>query len=95
MLPISRSPEQRNMRGLGNVLMGIGAGLGIAVGVGMAAGVGFPGLSWLLVVGLVKLTLLGAVGMIASGAVLRRLANRAEERERLLLSSSIDRETGY
>ena len=41
------------------------------------------GLSWLIAVGLAKLTFVAALGLVAGGAVLQRLARRAEERERL------------
>jgi hypothetical protein len=50
------------------------------------------GLSWLIAVGLVKLTFVSSLGLIAGGAVLQRIANRSEERERLLSQPPADRQ---
>jgi len=66
------------------LLMGLGLTLGAAVGLGMLLGPAIPGLPWLVAVGLVKLTLAGSLGLIGAGAVLRRLAIRAEQREAML-----------
>jgi hypothetical protein len=82
------------MRHVGDLLMRLGAALGAAVGLGTLFGIGLHGLSWLVMVGLVKLTLAGALGLIAGGAVLRRLALRAEQRERQLPPSSTERNRG-
>jgi hypothetical protein len=71
------------MRSLGTLLLALGALLGITVGVSLLLGVQVPGLSWLVAVGLVKLTLIASGGLMASGAVLHRLARRADERARL------------
>ena len=71
------------MRWLAKVLMLLGLALGSAVGLGMLFGASIPGLPWLVTVGLVKLTLAGALGMIAGGAFLHRIARRVDERERL------------
>jgi hypothetical protein len=71
------------MRRFGDVLMWLGAGVGAAVGVALMIGVVIPGVPWLVAVGLVKLTLLGALGLIGAGAVVRRLARRSDERVRL------------
>lgn len=60
--------------------------VGIAVSLALIAGVTMPGLPWLVTVGLVKLSYIASVGLIAAGAVLKRLAKRAEDdarRERL------------
>jgi hypothetical protein len=76
------------MRTVGNVLMALGALVGVLVGVTMMTGVSLPGLPWLIVVGLVKLTLVASGGLIAAGAVCLRLANRAEERKRLAPSDA-------
>jgi hypothetical protein len=72
------------MRPLGSLLLALGVLLGVAVGVGLLLGVQLPGLSWLVAVGVTKLTLIAAGGLMASGAVLHRLAKRAKERDRLL-----------
>jgi hypothetical protein len=71
------------MRVLGTILIVLGALIGSGVGIGMLLGLSVPGVSWLIALGLVKLTLIAAVGLIAGGAVLQRLATRAEERARL------------
>ena len=76
------------MRLFGSVLLALGVLLGLAVALGMALGVTIPGVSWLIAVGLIKLTLVAAGGLIAAGAVLQRLAKRAEDRERLSESDS-------
>ena len=71
---------------LAKLLMGLGLTLGAVVGLGMLLGVTLPGIPWLVAVGTVKLTLAGSVGLIGAGAVLRRLAIRAERREQMLLA---------
>ena len=45
------------MRPLGTLLLTLGALLGCAIGVGLLLGIQLPGLSWLVAVGLVKLTI--------------------------------------
>ncbi|MDQ6635044.1 MAG: hypothetical protein M3Z10_09860 [Gemmatimonadota bacterium] len=68
---------------MGEVLMGFGVALGAALALALVGGHWFPWLTslpWLAAVGLAKLTFIGAVGLLASGAVLRRLAIRADER---------------
>jgi hypothetical protein len=71
------------MRPLGTFLLALGALLGSVVGAGILLGVELPGLSWLVAVGLAKLALVASGGLMAGGAVLHRLARRAEERDRL------------
>ena len=71
------------MRALGTTLLVLGALIGAAVGIGMLLGVSVPGVSWIVAVGLVKLTLIASGGLMAAGAVLHRLARRAEDREQL------------
>ena len=71
----------------GGVLLTLGVLLGAAVALGIALGVSIPGVSWLIAVGLVKLTLIASGGLIAAGAVLQRLAKRADDRQ---LPSSSD-----
>jgi hypothetical protein len=71
------------MRAVGAVLMGIGAGLGAVLAVALVIGHWSPWLAslpWLVAIGLAKLTFVGALGLLASGAVVRRLAIRAETR---------------
>jgi hypothetical protein len=84
----SRSAEHLKpapaVRPLGTLLLALGVLLGVAVGAGLLLGVQLPGLSRLVAVGLAKLTLIASGGLMAGGAVLHRLAKRAEERDRLL-----------
>jgi membrane protein required for beta-lactamase induction len=72
--------EDESMRRLGQFLMVLGALVGVFVALGMLTGRGFPGASWLVNVALAKLTLIGAGGLMAGGAVSVRLANRQEQR---------------
>jgi hypothetical protein len=71
------------MRPLGTSLLALGVLLGCVIGAGILFGVEVPGLSWLVTVGLAKLALMASGGLMAGGAVLHRLARRAEERDRL------------
>jgi hypothetical protein len=71
------------MRVVGTILLVLGALLGCAVGIGMLFGVTVPGVSWLVAVGLVKLTLMASGGLMAVGAVVQRLARRTKDREQL------------
>ena len=67
--------------------MGLGVLLGAGVSVATLLHLGIPGLHRMILVGLAKLTLVGSLGLIAAGAVVRRLAIRAEHRDALLLGS--------
>ncbi|MFI5312350.1 MAG: hypothetical protein ACHQQ3_14015 [Gemmatimonadales bacterium] len=70
------------MRRLGQLLALAGLGLGGLVGLSMLIPSWGTGLSWLIAVGAAKLALGGALGMIAGGAVLQRLAlQRRQERQ--------------
>ena len=75
------------MRRLSAVLMGLGILLGAGVSLAMLLNLGIAGVHWMILVGLVKLTLVGSLGLIAAGAVVRRLAIRAEQRQAPLLRS--------
>ena len=68
------------MRRFGQVLMAIGALLGAGVAVAMATDFGLAGAPWLVNVALSKLTLIGAGGLMAGGAMSVRLAKRQEQR---------------
>ena len=70
------------LKPVGQTLMVAGAVIGIAIGAAIGLGVSLPGVPWLLAVGLVKLTLLGAGVLMGSGAFLVRLSRR-QERDRL------------
>lgn len=71
------------MRPFGALLLALGTLLGCAVGVAILFGVQPPGVSWLVAVGLAKLTLIASGGLMAGGALLLRLAKRSDERARL------------
>ena len=71
------------MRTFGAVLMGLGAAVGVALALALVAGPWLPwvaSLPWLVAVGLGKLTFISALGLIAAGAVMRRVGRRADER---------------
>lgn len=68
------------MRGIGRLLMALGAVVGAAVGIAWMAGVALPGIPWIVAVGLVKLTLIAAIGLIGAGATLVRIENRRRQR---------------
>jgi hypothetical protein len=78
------------MRTVGNALMGLGVLVGGGVAVAMLLNIGLPSLSWFVAVGLVKLILAGSLGLIGAGAFIRRLALRAEMRDRLVGSRPRD-----
>jgi hypothetical protein len=76
------------MRRIGQLLMLIGLAVGGAVGLGILLHVTIPGISWLVAVGLAKLSLVASGGLLASGAVLQRLAARHEASAQRMLSES-------
>jgi hypothetical protein len=71
------------MRRFGQLLMLLGLGVGGAVGLALLMHVSIPGVSWLVALGLAKLSLAGSAGLLAGGAVLQRVAARREERGQL------------
>jgi len=70
------------MRRLGSILMIAGLLVGVLLSLAMVFGVRVPGLPWVLSVGLVKIIMLGGIGLIGTGATLQRIARRNAERER-------------
>ena len=76
------------MRRLGQALALLGLALGGLLGIAILVPVHLTGLAWLIEVGLAKLTFVSSLGLIAGGAVLRRIANRAAAREQLPPPSS-------
>ena len=68
------------MRLLGQLLMALGVAVGGAVGLALLFHLSIPGVTWLLAVGLAKLTLAGSAGLLGAGAFVQRLANRRDER---------------
>lgn len=71
------------MRRIGNVLLWTGVVVGVTAAAWEWLGAGAGGLPWLVGIGLIKLMILAAIAMIATGGVALRLANRAD-RLRLL-----------
>lgn len=83
------------MRVIGKALIWAGAAVGGAVVFAMLGGVPLPVMPWIIAVGLVKLSLVGAAGLMTAGAVCSRLALRQEQRALLPpLSTSGERESG-
>jgi hypothetical protein len=66
------------MRRFGQLLMMLGLGVGSAVGLAILLHLSIPGVSWIVAVGLAKLTLVSSVGLLGAGAALQRIANRRE-----------------
>ena len=73
------------MRSLGTLLLSLGLVVGVSGGIGLIAGLHVTGWTWLVAIGLAKLTLLASGGLMAGGAMLQRLA-RKQEAQRLLHS---------
>jgi hypothetical protein len=71
------------MKRLGSLLMLLGAAVGVTVGIAMIMGVRVNGVPLLVAIGLAKLTLVSSLGLMAGGAVLRRMGVRREAREEL------------
>jgi protein-S-isoprenylcysteine O-methyltransferase Ste14 len=71
------------MRRFGQLLAVLGLLIGGAAAIAIIFPVHLVGISWLIAVGLIKLTFATSLGLIAGGAVLQRIARRTEERERL------------
>src|SRR4029078_12874357 len=55
------------MRKLGQLMMFLGASVGVAVGLGILFGVALPGVSWIVGIGLAKLSLVASGGVMAGG----------------------------
>ena len=66
------------MRRVGQLLMFLGLGVGSTVGLAMLLHLSLPGVSWIVAVGLAKLTLVASGGLLASGAFLQRLTARRD-----------------
>jgi hypothetical protein len=71
------------MRRIGNVLLWGGVVVGVFAAIWVWFGPAAAGIPWFLGVGLVKLTFVVALALIASGAVALRMANRAAVRRLL------------
>ena len=66
------------MRGLGSLLMVLGALVGVGASLFMLTGIPFPGLPWLITVGMIKLAFISSGGLIAAGAFVHRLGKRSD-----------------
>jgi len=75
------------MKRLGSLLMFVGAGIGVVAAVGIGGGfhLAFP---WLVNVALAKLTLVASGGVMAGGAVVRRIGVRREQAAHLIAPPS-------
>jgi hypothetical protein len=71
-------------RMVGSTMLWIGAAVGAAGAIALLPLSGLHGLAWVAGVGLVKLSLASAAGLMAGGAVLRRVALRSAARQRAL-----------
>lgn len=71
------------MKRLGGIFIVLGVVVGTLMAAAVIAGAEWFGVHWVIWVGMVKLGLAGALGLIAAGAILRRTARRGEERERV------------
>ena len=69
------------MRRVGQFLAALGLVLGTFVALSLFLPLTVSGWSWLIAVGMVKLSLLSSLGLIAGGAFLQRLARRREQLE--------------
>ena len=70
------------MKRAGSLLVAVGGLVGIGAAAWVALGVQRFGHSWLVAIGLVKLTVVASLGLMAAGAVLIRLANRSGDAQR-------------
>lgn len=75
------------MKRLGELLMWLGVGVGVGDALAIAVHLQITGVPWFVAVALAKFAMISAGGLMASGAVVRRLASRAEAR-RLAQSTS-------
>jgi hypothetical protein len=71
------------MKRIGATLMALGGLVGLAAGVWVAIGIDQAELPWVVSVGLVKLIIVAGIGLMAAGAMLTRVAKRAEDAEHL------------
>lgn len=72
------------MRRIGQLLMLLGVAVGGAVGLAILLHITIPGVSWLVAVGLAKLSLVASGGLLAAGATFQRIAARRESERQVL-----------
>ena len=71
------------MRRIGNLLLVLGVVAGVGTAIGYSLNGGRTGWAWVLGIGLMKVGLLIALGLIGAGGVAMRLANRADTKKLL------------
>jgi hypothetical protein len=71
------------MKRFGQFVSWLGVVLGVAVGLIMFIRAPLTGIAWVAAVGTAKFGFLSALGLIAGGAVVQRIAIRSAEREQL------------
>ena len=71
------------MRRFGQFLALVGLLVGGAAALALSVPMHIGGISWLIAVGLVKLTFATSLGLIAGGAVFQRIAKRNDKRAQL------------
>jgi hypothetical protein len=75
----ARINARSDMRQLGALLTAIGLAVGVLLGATIMLPMHLVGFSWLIGVGLAKLTFAASLGLIGGGAVLQRIAKRRED----------------
>jgi len=68
------------MKRLGSALMMVGLLIGVVLGIAVTTDVRVNGLPFLVAVGLAKITFVTALGFMGTGAAIRRLGVRNEQR---------------
>lgn len=77
------------LRRIGSLLLLTGVAVGVGVGTAILVGFRPASLTWLLAIGLTKLTLLASGGLMAAGAFCLRLDKREAERMGLSLRKDL------
>jgi hypothetical protein len=78
------------MKRIGAALLVLGALVGVTAGLWVMIGLETLTLPWLVSVGLVKLIIVASLGIMGAGAVMTRIAKKAEQRSRANLGSGLD-----
>lgn len=79
------------MRSFGRFLMALGVVAGVFAGLWTLLGPSLGGVPWFFGIGLIKLTFVAGLGLIAAGAGTLRIANRQDAR-RLLPGDGVEEE---
>jgi hypothetical protein len=78
------------MKRIGAALMILGAIVGVVAGAWVVVGLDRVHLPWLISVGLVKLIVAASFGIMGAGAMLTRIARKAESRARADIGAGVD-----